>query len=344
MTKISLSDFDALDVQIGDGLPGAEQNRQMGGLLVDIPQAKSLACLNPFKPEYKAAAMQLYLDLRGRKDDGYLATRDEVSNGAAEGNVWTDTVPWSFQDASMTAEHVHAWAHILSHLNLPEKGSLLEYGPGTGQILIMAARMGYASYGVDVNPAVLDAIAFQASHLGLPIQLEAAEFGNGFADSRFDTILFYEAFHHAFEFEALLLQLHQRLKPGGRLILCGEPVLHEPNDVVPYPWGPRLDALSLFCIRRFGWMELGFDHDYLDKVARLTGWTPTYHPFPGVARASLYVFEETSAASPTFADRELLSQLASLEREIAALRGSTSWRLTSPLRQLKEKFARARRN
>ena len=41
---------------------------------------------------------------------------------------------------------------------------------------------------------------------------------------------------------------------------------------MPYPWGPRLDGESLRAIRRFGWMEVGFDEAYLFELLERVGF------------------------------------------------------------------------
>jgi hypothetical protein len=147
-------------------------------------------------------------------------------------------------------------------------------------------------------------------------------------------MLFYESFHHAFYFDELLTRLHDRLKPGGRVVLCGEPVVSDLTDGIPYPWGPRLDALSVFCMRRFGWSL---------RRSRSKGWVSTFHPFPNFGRAAIYVLEPTDQKlhAPPLAssDDRLLEQIRSLE----GVRASTSWRIISPPRASKHLFDRLRR-
>jgi SAM-dependent methyltransferase len=342
---ISLAEFEKLLVQIVEDRPNGEQYQFMSSLVLDIPEARELARMDPFNPGYKAVAMELYLYLRGRAELGYVAARDELSAVLPE-NLWTGLIPWSFRDAKMVSEHVLAWGHILEHLNLPPGGAVLEYGPGSGQFLIMAARLGYRACGVDIDTLALNGIRAQSAHLNLTVETERAEFGEGFGDERFDTILFYESFHHAFHFDTLLAQLHSRLKRGGRIILCGEPVVSDVTDGIPYPWGPRLDALSVFCMRRFGWMELGFTHDYLVEVVRLAGWAVTHHPYPRSGRATIYVLrpvndaaEDVPSATP---DAQLHEQIRRLKSELTEIRASTSWRVTSPMRASKNWCRRLR--
>jgi len=331
----SFAEFDALLEQIGTGVPDAQQYQRMSNLILDVPQARKLARMDPFKPGYKAAAMELYLFLRGRAEQGYVAARDEAPAGRLPDNLWTGVVPWSFCDAKMASEHVLAWGHILSHLNLPPGGALLEYGPGSGQVLLMASRMGYRACGVDIDAVALEGIRAQAAHLDLPVEVERNEFGRGFDNQSFDAILFYEAFHHAFDFEDLLVRLHGRLKPGGRVVLCGEPVVGHVNGAVPYAWGPRLDALSVFCMRRFDWMELGFTHRYLMKIARLKGWTPTLHPFLSCGRATIYVLKPTdrdrqAVSAPPY-DARLVNRVRTLQSELAAMRAPAFRRAAGPI-------------
>ena len=300
----TMREFEALLRQIGDGVPDTEQYRRMSGLVLDVPQARTLARLDSRSPAYRQAAMALYLSLRGRPGDdrpdgpadGYDANRDEAAATPSPADPWTGLVPWSFRDARMLSEHVLAWGHMLSRLDLPVGGSVLEYGPGSGQLLLMLARSGYRAYGVDIDPQALDQIQLQARHLSLSVETDRAPFGEGFGERRFDRILFYESFHHAFEFEALLRRLHDRLEPSGRILLCGEPVVAAGRAAVPYPWGPRLDALSVFCIRRFGWMELGFTRGFLVQLARDTGWRIRHHSFPSCSRADIFLL--TRATEP----------------------------------------------
>ncbi len=341
--------YEDLIAAIGAGVPDATQYQTLSALILDIPQASALAAMDPFTASYRDAAMALYLELRGRQESAYVPARDELSGGGEPSNIWTGLVPWSFQDAGLVSEHLVAWGAILRHLGLRRGARVLEYGPGSGQVLLMLARLGYEAFGVDIDPHPLALIERQAREIGVAVHTERAGFGEGFADERFDAILFYEAFHHAWGFEGLLERLHDRLRPGGRVVLCGEPIVPAPAGPVPFPWGPRLDGLSVFCIRKFGWMELGFTHDFLLEAARRTGWIVSHHPHPGVGRAHVYVLEPMEQGA-TLAVREavfdeqrsaLQARAAAMEAELAAMRMSTSWRLTTPVRRLGRWLGRA---
>ena len=348
-------DFHALVAALNGGVPDAVEYQRMTTLMLDAPGTRRLAGMDPFSPQYHQAVLDLYLSLRGRPDGGYLPERDEAPPAPVPEDVWSHLPPWGFRDLGMVGEHLYAWGHILHHLGLPPGGSVLEYGPGSGQLLLMLARMGFRACGVDVDAVALEGISRQAAGMKLEVPVERALFGEGFGDERFDGIVFYEAFHHALDFQRLLRRLHDRLKPGGRVVLCGEPVVLTEFPGIPYPWGPRLDALSVFCMHRFGWMELGFTHGFLLEAARRAGWRVSFHPFANCGRAHLYVLEPVGAAAP---EAVLPSASASaapvpstvgpsadpaqLRAELAALHASTSWRITRPLRVAGRLLARRR--
>ena len=139
----------------------------------------------------------------------------------------------------MVGTHLYAWGHIMQHMDLAPGGRVLEYGPGSGQFLLMLARMGFAGFGVDVDAVALEGIRLQAEAMRLPVAVERALFGAGFDGERFDRIVFYEAFHHALDFQSLLQRLHDRLNPGGRVLLCGEPVVPDIFEGVHLPMGTQ---------------------------------------------------------------------------------------------------------
>ena len=83
----------------------------------------------------------------------------------------------------------------------------------------------------------------------------------------FDAAVFFESFHHCADHLAMLRNLHHIVRPGGAVFFASEPV-----QKMEYPWGPRLDGLSLWSTRTYGWLELGFDSDYFTSALGRTGW------------------------------------------------------------------------
>jgi SAM-dependent methyltransferase len=101
----------------------------------------------------------------------------------------------------------------------------------------------------------------------------------------FDAILFYECFHHASDHMRLLGSLAKRLRPGGQLVLASEPIW----DGFPMPWGLRLDGNSLWAIRNFGWLELGYTESYFREALARTGWSVRKHSYPVTDLGTIYV-------------------------------------------------------
>jgi SAM-dependent methyltransferase len=283
--------------------PDAAQYRRLSGLVMDDPAAHALAAMEPFSAAYRDAAVALYLDLRGRQSEGYEAARDEASTEPPAKDLFRGPSPWGFQDPDLLAEFMHCWGHMIRRLDLKPGGgeTVLEYGPGSGQLLLALARLGVKAHAVDIDRSALEAIEAQAAAMKLEVATERAGFGEGFGEQRFDRIVFFEAFHHALEFEALLDRLQERLAPGGILVFCGEPVVGHPTGAVPFPWGPRLDALSVFCIRRYGWMELGFTHDFFVELLRRHGWKAEFHLCEPAGRGSIYTARRISELPPEIA-------------------------------------------
>ena len=83
----------------------------------------------------------------------------------------------------------------------------------------------------------------------------------------FDAAVFFESFHHCADHLAMLGRLHDIVRPGGAVLFGAEPVQR-----LDYPWGPRLDGLSVWSSRTYGWLELGFDNAYFHRALARTGW------------------------------------------------------------------------
>ena len=355
---MTLDEFAGAYAQLASGGVDSPTYARLCATMLEVPEAAALLGLDPFSPAYRRAAEDVYNLLRGR-GPGYDPLRDEASSLAMPANLWTQLTPWSFRDPAFVAEFFFSWGHILHALEIgAEAGlSVLEYGPGSGQLLLFLARLGVAVFGVDIDQASLDVVAAQAQRMELDVRLEQAPFGGGFEGRTFDRILFFEAFHHAIDFLDLIPRLRDRLAPGGRLVFAGEPVTDQPIPSIPYAWGPRLDALSVFCIRHHGWMELGFREDFFLEVLTRSGLDVTVKAFPGCGRAKAYVAQVAEGAPqvryatfgapppppPTADDRreDLDAQLEAMrsramaaEARSEALTQSTSWRITALLRRL----------
>jgi len=50
------------------------------------------------------------------------------------------------------------------------------------------------------------------------------------------------------------------------------------NPFLPYSWGVRLDGQSLYFMRRYGRLELGFQSSYLPRILSQFGWKMEWRP------------------------------------------------------------------
>ena len=282
--------FEAALSAIGDGTPDSVQYQALSGIALTHELAPQLLTLDPFSADYRSAVLRIYRDLRGG-DRAYLPEQDEKSGMALPQDLVRGVSPWFFRDTALVSEFLLSWGQIMRALALPpgSDAKILEYGTGSGQLLLFLARLGLQTSAVDIDAASLELVRAQAEAMQLDVRTEQGVFGEGFEGESFDRIIFFEAFHHAIDFTALLRRLRQRLRPGGLLVLCGEPVVGACMPAVPYPWGPRLDGLSVFCIRRYGWMELGFTEPFLIEALHRHGWLVDVRAIPDCGRATTYV-------------------------------------------------------
>jgi len=288
--EMGLEEFNAALRMLADRVPNSVEYQQLQEISLRHRLTSRLLELDPFSDEYKAAVLQIYRDLRG-DERPYDPGRDEASRMVLPANLWSGASPWSFRDTRLVSEFLLSWGQIMRALALPPRSdaTILEYGSGSGQLLLCLARLGLQTSAVDIDAASLELLRAQATAMQLHVRTEQAAFGDGFGEETFDRIIFFEAFHHAIDFGPLLSRLRQRLRPDGLLILCGEPVVGTSVPSVPYPWGPRLDGLSVFCIRRYGWMELGFTEAFMLEALHRHGWLVEVSTLPGCGRATTYI-------------------------------------------------------
>lgn len=190
------------------------------------------------------------------------------------------------------AEQILATGHMLAHCGLKPGDRALEYGAGFGQTALALARLGVRVDTVDISPGFCDAVAAQAAYFGVDLTPHKGEFGfNPRPGEQYQAIIFYESFHHCLEFENVIGSLKAMLSKEGRLILCGEPIVPAGTVSIPYPWGLRMDAANLAVVRLRGWMELGFQREFIFKLFGMHEFAVSEHNLPGFHYANLYLAE-----------------------------------------------------
>ena len=238
------------------------------GTTLDLPEWFDLTLI-PNSTKYKKQQINLWKLISGR-DREYCPQLDE---NAEKGFSDPNTIPGWFSLRSVdaitnAANHFNAIASILRHSGVSPGDRILEYGAGSGEIAINFSRLGVQVDTVDISPEFCSHIQSISDFYQTNLTSFNLEFGANPRGEmqKYSLILFYEAFHHALNFEEVARKISSYLLPGGRVMLAGEPIVNSLIPAIPYPWGMRLDVESVVVTRSRGWLELGFQEDYICSV------------------------------------------------------------------------------
>lgn len=258
------------------------------------------ADLDPWSEDYAAQQHRLWRLVTGHERD-YDAPRDEREFGW--GDVDPVRLPGFYQRRDpgavrAAADHLLATGMLLKHSGLRPGDWALEYGAGFGQSALALARLGVNVDTVDISEAFCGFVRAQAEFFRVPLHAHHGSFGAvPRPDRRYRLIWFYESFHHCVEFKALLPTLERLLEPGGRIVLGGEPIVEQPYEAVPYPWGVRLHSEVAVVMRRTGWFELGFTEAFLHELFARHGFLGDRVDCAPSLFGRLYVFRRRGDAS-----------------------------------------------
>ena len=148
---------------------------------------------------------------------------------------------------------------------------IVEFGPGWGNLTGDLVATGMDVTAVELDEKFCQLIAHRCEGPGRVTVAQGDMLGFA-ADEPFDAAVFFESFHHCADHLAMLRRLHDSVRPGGAVLFAAEPIQN-----LDYPWGPRLDGLSVWSSRTHGWLELGFDNAYFDRALARTGWSGRRH-------------------------------------------------------------------
>jgi SAM-dependent methyltransferase len=242
---------------------------------------------DPFSSEYRAAQMQLYEMISGKK----YSTDFERSYFDVERAVRR---PFPFYTGSCTTagNYIAAIGFLLRTMAMPPASRVIEFGPGWGLTSVWLAQLGHRVTVVELDQKFCDLIARRAAHENVEVEIINDDFSwIARTDRKFDSAIFFECFHHCADHIALLHALRRALDDSGALFFSAEPILAD----FPMPWGPRLDGNSLWAIRKNGWLELGFREDYFLAVLRKTGWLGSKLACPGLPMSVVWRAQKLQA-------------------------------------------------
>ena len=236
-----------------------------------LPDASDLPA-DPFSADYSNYQFNLYRTIANRE----YSPANEMSDWVDVQAATRVPFPYYTQSFRTVSDHLLMTGLIIKTLALPQGARILEFGPGWGNTTLALCQMGYQVTAIDIEQRFLDVIGERCR--GLP--LEPLLIRNDFSaihelQAQYDAILFYESFHHCSDHYSLMLGLKERLSAHGQVMFASEPI----TDGFPMPWGVRTDGMSLWAIRNFGWLELGFTESYFREAMRRAGFIVEKHTF-----------------------------------------------------------------
>lgn len=224
---------------------------------------------DPFDPAYAAAQMRIYERIAGKRYElGNEASVLDPEQAARR------PFPYATGSCLTAGNHLGAIGFLLRTMRLQPGARVLEFGPGWGNTTIALAQLGFDVTAVDIEPRFCALIRSRAAAIGVPVRVVNADFfWMETIAEQFDAVVFFECFHHCSDHMRLLHGLRDVVKDDGHAYFGCEPVI----EGYPVPWGLRMDGESLWAIRNFGWLELGFSEAYFRQALRRTGWSARKH-------------------------------------------------------------------
>jgi SAM-dependent methyltransferase len=105
---------------------------------------------------------------------------------------------------------------------------VLEVGCGTGFFLLNVAQAGYIgqAYATDISEEMVKVCVGNGKRLGIDVTGRMADAESlPFPDDSFDLVMGHAFLHHIPDLDVAFAEFRRVLKPGGRLIIAGEPTL-----------------------------------------------------------------------------------------------------------------------
>lgn len=220
--------------------------------------------LDPFSEEYFRQQLKVYEELSGRtldQETGEMTLLD-VDHCAKAAN------PYASGDVHTMAKHAHTVLASIIASKLPANAHILDLGCGWGLSSEMAAFCGAKVHSIDINPLFVDLVNRRASSRSYDIVADTMQFDTFQSKHSYDMAFFYECLHHAVKPWETLANIAKYIKPDGKITFAGEPI----NTHWWKHWGLRLDAGSVYCIRKFGWFESGWSEDFIKQCFKRVGF------------------------------------------------------------------------
>ena len=227
---------------------------------------------DPFSGAYREWTWALYRMISGQSE---YVTDNEASPFDLE-RATIRPFPFETGSATVVGSDLVARGHLMRcmgkpSLDLTPPARIVEFGPGWGNLTVDLVSTGFNVTAVEIDTQFCELIRRRCPNPEL-LSIEQGDMLAFEPDDYYDAAIFFESFHHCSDHLEMLKKLHHIVRPGGAVFFASEPV-----QKISYPWGPRLDGLSVWSTRTYGWLELGFDTEYFNAALDRTGWHGTRH-------------------------------------------------------------------
>ena len=219
---------------------------------------------DPASPDYRRAQFELYRAISGRAE---YSIGNELSPFDLE-HAKQHPFPYQTGSPTVVGEQLIAQGFLLKALPVRPPAHLVEFGAGWGNTTLHFLELGFRVTAVEVDPQFAELLRYRGAKHGERLEVVLSDMAAYTPPQPVDAVVFFESFHHCADHVSMLRNLRGALKPGGALVLAGEPI-----GSFPFPWGVRLDGQSLWSMRKYGWLELGFDERYFFDLLAREGWT-----------------------------------------------------------------------
>jgi 2-polyprenyl-3-methyl-5-hydroxy-6-metoxy-1,4-benzoquinol methylase len=244
--------------------------------------------LDPFSEEYVSQQIALYEELAGRHLDQEIG---EQANVGVDEKIDTPN-PYGSNDIGFIAKHSRAILSGIMAANLAPGASILDMGCGWGMSTQLMAFCGAQVTALDINPAFIELNRRRAERLNLPVKTVLSTFDTFETDERFDCGFFYECLHHAVRPWEVIERVGRFLNPGAKIVLAAEPYVEFFRH-----WGLRIEPLSFYCIRKFGWFESGWTMEFITACFDRVGWDLAFAPIIGLDNGMIGVAHRKDEAA-----------------------------------------------
>ena len=223
---------------------------------------------DPFSEEYRHVQLELYEKFAGKQYSSCLEKTPINFN-----HETAQPYPYGTRSVNTVGETLIGYGHVIKNIPLTSASRVLEVGSGYGSLSVHLAPMHVDLTCVDIDRGLLDFVAHRIANFNHRVNFVQSDIHDFQPDKKFDVVIFHATFHHFYNHHLVMRRVAEILADSGVVIFAAEPIVSTPHIAMPYPWGLRMDGLSLRCVRQFGWLELGFSKPYFFSMLDKFGWS-----------------------------------------------------------------------